>query len=334
MDLHRLAPRSIALTFMWITTTVAVVVMLLQGVRYTDQFIIVRHILHVTYVSALLWYLSRTGAPTNSLPDIRPLVFPRWKFGRWIPVLGMALLLAFSVFSDHGLSILMLLLIIATVWILVAWRREIRMRLVFQGLVVAIIAFLGGLPALNNGFASGTVIIGFSVFAPPMYIAGALLFKRTDLGGIQLLLGRNGKALQSFLWGCLLFVPLGLINAASGSPGTDITWVTRWWMPVSLPWFSGITEEILFRLLLVSLCYLLLRPAFRRQPAFAVLAAVVFSAIIFGLGHGRTLDNFLTTGLLYGLPMAVIFARRDWEHSVGAHYMINMIPWVMVFLET
>jgi hypothetical protein len=32
--------------------------------------------------------------------------------------------------------------------------------------------------------------------------------------------------------------------------------------------------------------------------------------------------------------MAVAFARRDWEHAVGAHYMINMIPWLMVFLET
>jgi len=45
------------------------------------------------------------------------------------------------------------------------------------------------------------------------------------------------------------------------------------------------------------------------------------------------MDSFLTTGLLYGVPFAAIFARRDWEHAVGAHYMVNMIPWVMVFLE-
>jgi hypothetical protein len=29
-----------------------------------------------------------------------------------------------------------------------------------------------------------------------------------------------------------------------------------------------------------------------------------------------------------------VFARRDWEHAVGAHYMVNMIPLVIVFLET
>ena len=28
----------------------------------------------------------------------------------------------------------------------------------------------------------------------------------------------------------------------------------------------------------------------------------------FGLGHGRTLERFLTTGLLYGLPMAARLA--------------------------
>jgi len=32
--------------------------------------------------------------------------------------------------------------------------------------------------------------------------------------------------------------------------------------------------------------------------------------------------------------LAVIYARRDWEYAVGAHYMINFIPWIMVFLAT
>jgi hypothetical protein len=98
--------------------------------------------------------------------------------------------------------------------------------------------------------------------------------------------------------------------------------------------FSGIVEEIWFRLLLVGLCYFLLRPVFRTRPVLAVLAAILFSGITFGLGHDRTLEGFLTTGLLYGVPMAAIFVKRDWEHAVGAHYMINMIPWLMVFLET
>jgi membrane protease YdiL (CAAX protease family) len=66
-----------------------------------------------------------------------------------------------------------------------------------------------------------------------------------------------------------------------------------------------------------------------------MVCAVLFSAITFGLGHGGTLlERLLITGLLYGLPLAVIFVKRDWEHAVGAHYMINMISALMVFLET
>jgi membrane protease YdiL (CAAX protease family) len=86
---------------------------------------------------------------------------------------------------------------------------------------------------------------------------------------------------------------------------------------------------------MVSLCYFLVRPAFSRVPALSIVFSTLFSAIVFGLGHGEDLINsFLNIGLLYGLPMAVIYVRRDWEHTVGAHYMIDLIPWIMVFLET
>jgi hypothetical protein len=241
---------------------------------------------------------------------------------------------ALTAVSDDGVDILMLVLIAATVWILLAWRREIRLRAVVQGLAVALMAYLAGLPAANNGLLGETALILLPGLSAPMYVAGGLLFDRTRLGGIQLRARRYGEVLGGVLWGSLLFVPLGLINAADGSPGTDITWVTEWWMPFSLPWFSGIAEETWFRLFLVGLCFFFLRPAFRTRPALAVIAAVLFSGITFGLGHGRTVERFLTTGLLYGVPMAAIFAKRDWEHAVGAHYMVNMIPWVMVFLET
>jgi hypothetical protein len=30
--------------------------------------------------------------------------------------------------------------------------------------------------------------------------------------------------------------------------------------------------------------------------------------------------------------MAVLFVKRDWEHAVGAHYVVNLIPFLAVFL--
>jgi hypothetical protein len=252
--------------------------------------------------------------------------------GKLIPVIFVALLF---VAEFYGQGLLQPLLMLATIWILIAWRREIQLPTILLGLAVTAIAFLGGLPFYQNQSLGKAAFIGLLVFVMPMFVAGGLLSKRTGLRGSQLYAGRYRKAVVNFLWGCLLFTPLGLSNAAAGSPGPWMTWVTRWWIPLSQPWFSAIVEETWFRLLLVSLCYFLLRPAFPRRPAVPIIIAVLFSAITFGLGHeGTLLERFLITGLLYGLPMAVIFARRDWEHAVGAHYMINMIPTLMVFLET
>lgn len=248
-----------------------------------------------------------------------------------VPVVAIVALFAFS---NEGLGFLILLTLVSTIWILVAWRRGMRWRVFALGLAVCGIAFLGGLPALRHSFVGMHLFVGLIAFTPLMFHAGVLLTERTSLGKSQLGVGQFREAIRSFLWGCLAFIPMGLMNAMEGSPGTGITWVTHWWMPFSLPWFSGIAEETWFRLLLVGLLYLLLRPSLEKHAGVAVLLAVLSSALIFGLGHGRNLERLLSIGLLYGLPLAVIFVRRDWEHSVGAHYMINMGPWLMVYLES
>lgn len=328
------APHRLALTAVWLLATVALFTMLLKGARHTGRFQVERYVLHVAYVAALLWHLVHTGSSVQQLPDVHPLMMPRRRLGRLIPVAGLLLLLMVA-FTDGGLGILLLVLMASTVWILVAWRREVRLRRAVLGLSVAAIALLGGLPIWKNHLLGESAFWVLLVFVAPMFVAGGLITSRTGLGGSQLYSGRYIRALKGFLVGCLLFVPLGLMNAASGSPGTGITWVTRWWMPFSLPLFSGIVEEAWYRLFLVGLGYLLLRPACGGRPAVAVVCAAVISAITFGLGHGGGLaERLMTTGLLYGLPTAVMFVRRDWEHAVGAHYMVNVIPWMLVYLES
>ena len=233
----------IALIVSWLAATGALIVMLVLDVRHTEQYSALRYILLTAYVMALLWYLGRSGSATDQLPEISPLLPSRWKSGALIPAVGVVLLLALNLFADLGMPVLLLLLIIATVWILAAWYRQISLRVVVLGCSAALIAFLGGLPFWYNNFVGAPVFILLLALTPPMFVAGSLLIKRTQLGEIQLVTGGYGKALQSFLYGCLLFIPLGLANAASGSPALDITWVNRFWMPVTLPWFSGITEE-------------------------------------------------------------------------------------------
>jgi hypothetical protein len=325
-------PHRIALITMWLFITVSLIVMLFSGVRNTDQFRTERYILQVAYVLALFWYLIRTGSSVKQLPDLSPIILPKLRIGKLIPVIVIGLLLVAEFFAQ---GIVFLLLMLASIWILVVWRHEIELAPIFIGLVITAVALLGGLPFWLNQFVGQKIFIRLLVFIMPMFVAGNLLHKRTGLGGSQLYFKQYGKAMWSFLMGCLLFVPFGLLNAATGSPGSGITWVTHWWLPFSLPWFSGIAEETWYRLLLVTLCYFILRSAFNKIPAIAIVFSVLFSGIIFGLWHGGNLmDRFLTTGLLYGLPMAVTYAKRDWEHAVGAHYTINFVPWIMVFLAT
>lgn len=327
---HRAVP-----LILWIVTTIAMTVMLWQGARDTNQYSTVGYTLLAAYVAALLWYLARSGPAISLLPEIRASGFPRWRYGAWIPVLGVTLTLGFALLSGGAFqSIMLLSMLVASIGIVVAWRRQVRLRSVIQGIGLAAFALAACLLLLENGLVSQRAGYLLTVLAALMYVAGGLLFHHTGLGGVQLLANRYFQALRSFLLGCLLFIPLGLANAVAGSPGSSITWVTEWWQPLWLPWWSGLVEETWFRLLLVGLVYWLLRPAFQRHPALAILAAILFSGIAFGLSHGLSMETFLTTGLLYGVPFAAVFARRDWEHAVGAHYMVNLIPWVMVFLET
>jgi hypothetical protein len=130
----------------WLVTTVALVVTLSTGVRDTVPYMAVRTILHVVYVAALLWHLARTGPSVKQLPDLGPVLLRGRVIGRLIPVVVIAFLFAFAALHDDGVVVLMLLLMIATLWVLVAWRREIRLRPAILGLAVAAIAVLGGLP--------------------------------------------------------------------------------------------------------------------------------------------------------------------------------------------
>ena len=168
-----------------------------------------RYILQVAYVLALFWYLIRTGSSVKQLPDLSSLILPKLRIGKLIPVAIIALLLVAD-FSGQG--IVLLLLMLATIWIMVVWRRKIELSLILIGPVITAIAFLGGLPFWQNQFVGQTVFIGLLVFVMPMFVACDLLHKRTGLGGSQLYLRQYGKAMWSFLLGCLLFVPFGLFE--------------------------------------------------------------------------------------------------------------------------
>jgi hypothetical protein len=180
-------------------------------------------------------------------------------------VLVIALLFFLTVVSDKGMPILFLLLFVSTLIIFVAWHRQVTACSVALGIAVSLIAFVaGGILFGVNKFVSKPTLIIFLLFVPPMFIVGSLLMVRTGLGGMRLLEGQYGNVLMSFLCGCLLFIPLGLANAADKREAYP--WVNRWWHPLVLPLWSGINEEVVFRLFLVPLCYAPTAASFPLEP--------------------------------------------------------------------
>jgi len=49
-----LAPHQITLIILWLTTSIAMIVMLMNGVQGTNSNIVIRHTLHAIYVVVLL----------------------------------------------------------------------------------------------------------------------------------------------------------------------------------------------------------------------------------------------------------------------------------------
>ena len=183
-DLFR-SPSRIALGVMWLLTVAFVVMMLLQGVRLTDQYGGARLALQVAYVGALLWFVCTTGPDVNRLPHIRQQLLSRWSFAAGIPAALIGLVFLLTIVSDDGTDILMLLMMGSTLYLLAVWWRQVRPVPVVQGLVLAVVAGAAILPAMSAGFISETALYLLAGMTAPMFVVGGMLFRRSGLGGVQ-----------------------------------------------------------------------------------------------------------------------------------------------------
>ena len=96
---------------------------------------------------------------------------------------------------------------------------------------------------------------------------------------------------------------------------------------------AGLHEELVFRLLLLSLIAVALQRAFELPRPFAVLVAVALSSLVFAAAHhlaGEPLDLFAfayrtTAGLLFaGLFLARGFAVAAWTHASYDFYLLAL----------
>jgi hypothetical protein len=249
-------------------------------------------------------------------------------------VASIALLFAIGA-VQHPWIILLVAMALVALRIIVVWRRRATARLIGLGLAAGLVAALASIPATQSGLAG---VVFTLVTTPLLFIGGGLLLERTGLARIRLLEGEYAIGLRGFAWACALALPPALLNILGGASTSD-TWVSRWWHPLAA-FAPGVAEETAARLFLTALCYALLRPTTNDRPRRAVIAAILIGAIAHSLAHLPTLSmlsgqgvTVLFVGLLYGVPIALLFIKRDLEHAIGYHFFIDFIRFLAALVH-
>jgi hypothetical protein len=236
-----------------------------------------------------------------------------------------------------GVAIYPLLLLIGILFILafrIIWhaRDRLNVRVVIIGISAGTVAGLASWA--GPGFNSYTIF--YLATIPFLFVAGALLLDQSALSHIRIIEGEWRASLYGFAVGIVLSVPAALLNTLMGAGQIDV-WVDAWWKPfVAIS--PAITEEIWARLFLTTFLYLLLRTAEPERPKQALGAAIIIAAIIHSLTHLPTAAllgpaglSYLVVAFLYGVPMALLFVKRDLEHVVGYHFFIDFLRFISAF---
>lgn len=87
------------------------------------------------------------------------------------------------------------------------------------------------------------------------------------------------------------------------------------------------------RLFLVSFSYAMLGPVTSQLPPHAVVLAILISILAFSTSHAG-LNSFVIVidGLLFSTPYALLFIKKDFEHAVGYHFMVDFMRFIAAFL--
>ena len=287
----------------------------------------------ILYIAVLIWRFIRQRPAAADLPDLAPLIGPERSFrGMLWMIIGVAVFLFAVAIIAHPALVFLAVLTLSSLWLLVAWRQQVTARLAILGTGIS-----AGLIVLQVavGKADG-FLLGYLVCLAPLFMAGALLVRQTSLSRSQLADGRYSAALAACARGALLALPPALLNIFWGPQQGDV--VDQGWKALATL-TPGIAEEVWARLALTTLIYALLRPTTNDRPRRAVAWAVLLAAMIHALAHSPTqallgpafVMNTLNA-LLYGVPLGLLFVKRDLEHAVGYHFMVDFVRFLAAWL--
>lgn len=282
-------------------------------------------ILGSAYILFLIAHLARSHPQAAELPDFSAFAGFDFTYQRMLTgiiILASGIFLLTGILLQNGWFIIFLSVPLA-MGMLVRYRRSITRRMIgigfLIGLVVALVETL-----LDSDLTMALLII-------PLAISGALLLNYTRLTQWHVLTGNWRQAVQSFARGCLLAVPPALLNLTLSQGAEEVTFnlqFKKWWQAF-YALQPGIVEEVWARLFLTTLLYALLRPTREANPRQALTAAMGIATLLHGLAHfpQSLSDPFsaLFIALMYGIPLVLLYVKRDFEQAIAYHFFIDFI---------
>lgn len=295
-----------------------------------------QNILHVIgmlggtgYIIALIVALLRSSPYADELPDVGQIVsLPKSYEG----MLTLITLLCGSLFFTTGIlwknGWLMLPFCFAIALFFIAlFRKEITRRMILGGLTMGFSIFL--VEQIMNFNPQQALYLSLGII--PLSIAGFWLLERSRLSAFHLLGGDYRSSAKSFGLGCVLAIPPALLNvimALGSEPSEFDLMFDRWWKAF-YAFQPGILEEAWARLFLTTFLYVLLRPVGAQRPRHALAAVILLATLMHGLAHyPASISEPISAvfiSLMYGIPLTLLYIKRDFEHAVAYHFFIDFV---------
>jgi hypothetical protein len=239
-------------------------------------------------------------------------------------IVGVTALLLFLGVKSSVIFVMALFTFMVSIWIIVKYKNQISRPLTLKGLII------GGLCSLAQ-YNYWPSLLAIFIIVPFFYISASLLNDKFKFTRIHFNNGNYSKLVKSFLTGCLFGLPMALLNLLNVIASNPFNWLNQFWQPV-LAFNFVLLEETWVRLFIMTLIFALVVSKTDKKY-IAVLMAIVVSSVIFGMTHYSHVDiqNCINIIFLYGVPLAVLFYKRDFETVVGFHFVINFVSAVSTY---
>jgi len=278
------------------------------------------------YVSSLIFLLTQPDFITERLENSDKFIelkgYDIW--GLLLIVFGITAILLFLGFKSSVILIFAVLAFVVSIWIIIKYKKLITKPLIVKGLII------GGLCSLAQ-YNYIPSLLAILLITPFFYISASLLNDKFRFTKIHFNNNSFSKSITSILIGCLLALPMALSNLTDVMTTNPFEWINQFWQPI-LAFNFVLLEETFMRLFIITFIYVLVSSKTDRK-IIPVITAVFISSFIFGFTHYPHVDiqNCINIVILYGLPLGLLFYKRDFETVVGYHFMINFISAVSTY---